>query len=807
MINSMKRLAMGVATLGLVATMPGIANADWDYTYGDAGPLDYSEFLEVATTPDGGAVLFGAYSGEFEGLSADATYRPFVQYRNSDGIAQWTTDVALGEGCGQVPTVINPQAGADGAVVAYVRDCDGWSIVVADAEAVQAQRSQTGMLGDEPVQISANYRTDPRGGVQILSDSQVFNGGIALVKLDSALDIEWSVDLPPEIGYTEPLFDAPPSNVTTDTGTGWVVGFVPKPLAHLEDSIALVRVEPDGSDLTTIRHFGYGCLGPESTQDATVRAVRATESTVWVYTCEFGETLVDEDGNPDSEPVRVSGILAFDSVDGSLQGRVATPADDADLRAALTSGEIRFSADGRIATTRSNPDVLWRLEGELATMTWERIDLGLSEDGFAVSSVDAIGSTDIIAVGEVGTEVGSSFIGRSSLTVPAAAITRRTLPSLTSFEPVRLLDSRAGQQTIDGEMQGLGRLSAGSVTPMAVRHRGGVGESADSVVINVTAVNPEMNGFLTVFPCGEEQPLTSSLNYTSRVAKGNNVISKIGVDDSVCVFTSAETDLVVDGSGQLRADSGFGPVVPGRLLDTRSTGKTIDGQSQGIGRTSDGDVIRVEVPGRAEVAEAAETAVLNVTAVRPGNRGFVTVWPCGEEQPDASSLNFDTGENVGNSVMSKIGEGGKICVFTSAATDLTIDVSGYFEEGSGFGAVVPARVLETRVGKSTVDGQYSDELPMPADDVIDLQVAGRAGVAEGASLVVLNVTAINPSATGFVTIWPCFMGSGEPPPTSSLNFAAGRTAGNNVISKVSDGVVCVRSSVETELVIDVTGYM
>jgi hypothetical protein len=56
----------------------------------------------------------------------------------------------------------------------------------------------------------------------------------------------------------------------------------------------------------------------------------------------------------------------------------------------------------------------------------------------------------------------------------------------------------------------------------------------------------------------------------------------------------------------------------------------------------------------------------------------LTVWPCGQPQPNASNLNYGTGQTIPNAVITKLGTAGKVCVFTRAAVDLVIDVNGYF---------------------------------------------------------------------------------------------------------------------------------
>jgi len=88
--------------------------------------------------------------------------------------------------------------------------------------------------------------------------------------------------------------------------------------------------------------------------------------------------------------------------------------------------------------------------------------------------------------------------------------------------------------------------------------------------------------------------------------------------------------------------------------------------------------MQVTVGGRAGVPADAANAALNVTAVGPVAAGFLTVYPCGAAQPLASNLNFVTGQTVPNSVITKLGTGGKVCIFANVTTDVVVDVGGFF---------------------------------------------------------------------------------------------------------------------------------
>ncbi len=72
--------------------------------------------------------------------------------------------------------------------------------------------------------------------------------------------------------------------------------------------------------------------------------------------------------------------------------------------------------------------------------------------------------------------------------------------------------------------------------------------------------------------------------------------------------------------------------------------------------------------------------MLNITAVLPAAQGHLTVFPCDDDNDDvplAASLTYFAGDVIPNAVLAKIGDGGKVCVYTLAATHLAIDVNGY----------------------------------------------------------------------------------------------------------------------------------
>jgi hypothetical protein len=92
---------------------------------------------------------------------------------------------------------------------------------------------------------------------------------------------------------------------------------------------------------------------------------------------------------------------------------------------------------------------------------------------------------------------------------------------------------------------------------------------AESVSLNVAAVNPTAGGFATVWPCGTTRPVAANLNYAAGRVTANNVIATIGKGGSVCIYAHSDTQLLVDVTGWFNRTDTYAAVVPDRAVDTR----------------------------------------------------------------------------------------------------------------------------------------------------------------------------------------------------------------------------------------------
>ncbi len=129
-------------------------------------------------------------------------------------------------------------------------------------------------------------------------------------------------------------------------------------------------------------------------------------------------------------------------------------------------------------------------------------------------------------------------------------------------------------------------------------------------------------------------------------------------------------------------------------------------------------------------------------------------------------------------------------------------------------AIIPTRICDTRPGNpSGLSGaartNCEGRAPGPGG-VLTIQVAGLAGIPAGATEVALDVVAADPSASGYLSVYPA---GTTRPGTSSLNFSAGATRANLVMvalptSGASTGEVSVYNYAgTTNVVIDAEGYV
>ena len=91
-----------------------------------------------------------------------------------------------------------------------------------------------------------------------------------------------------------------------------------------------------------------------------------------------------------------------------------------------------------------------------------------------------------------------------------------------------------------------------------------------------------------------------------------------------------------------------------------------------------------------------------------------------------------------------------------------------------------------------------------AGSVTELQITGRAGVPNNASAVVLNLTALDATAAGYVTAYPC---GSTLPDVSNLNYTPGTAIANAATVPIgTGGKVCLYTYSAINLIADINGW-
>ena len=230
----------------------------------------------------------------------------------------------------------------------------------------------------------------------------------------------------------------------------------------------------------------------------------------------------------------------------------------------------------------------------------------------------------------------------------------------------------------------------------------------------------------------------------------------------------------------------FTAVSPVRLVDTRLGFGTADAPL-GAGCTL---VLHPQVD------PSATAVALNLTSVTPDQSGFVTAYPCGVERPETSLIQALAGRVVAGMAIVPLGAGGNVCVYSRFATEIVVDLFGYYRPGVGdrFEPVAPVRRYDSRSGFAR----------LAAGTIVRVPIVGQGAAPAGATAAALTIHALNATAPGFATVYPC---SAEVPIVSSVNVLTGDNVTNHVeVALDTNGDVCIYVLTAMHLAVDLSGW-
>jgi hypothetical protein len=352
--------------------------------------------------------------------------------------------------------------------------------------------------------------------------------------------------------------------------------------------------------------------------------------------------------------------------------------------------------------------------------------------------------------------------------VPVAAGGPSTYVPLS---PARIVDTRSSG----------GKVDAGAT--LIVDLSTGVPAGTTAAAVNLTAVDADASGYLTAWPCAAGRPDVSSVNFTTRGARGAHAVVPL-TGGQLCVYSPVSTNVIVDLQGAFVPVGAEPPaaglryealVEPRRLVDTRTAERL--------------ETITVNAP------PGAVAVTVNLTATAPLETGYLSAYPCGGGVPGVSNVNFTPGETVAGSAYVPVSATGTFCVATVGRPHVLIDLTGVFGPSGtlAFTPAAPVRVLDTRAGTGGWIGRLGAG-----------QHVRMAVVPPGASAVTGTITAVDAGADAFASVAAALPGV---PATSNVNVARSATIANSVTTSVAaDSSLEAFASAPLHLLFDVTGW-
>jgi hypothetical protein len=292
------------------------------------------------------------------------------------------------------------------------------------------------------------------------------------------------------------------------------------------------------------------------------------------------------------------------------------------------------------------------------------------------------------------------------------------------------------------------------------------------------------------------------------VVAGTSVVP-VDANGYVELFVSATSHVVVDVSGFFDVATGgavragrYVPIGPVAAIDTRQAPSLSNAYHRAI--VGGVDVVNMPVRGLRGVPKDAAAVVLQVTGSSDSgpSGGVLVAMPHGGVVPPISNLNSNgNGDLRSNTVVVRIGADGSVDLRLRSMADVIVGVVGWFSgttsasaTGGRFVLVPPVRVVDSRTGAGfhrLAAGGIGSANPVAVPDTaiaitstVDMVAAAGAGA----------LTAFRNGLPAVPAV-PCVRTTG-----------AGQVRSGASFSGMGSGIVRYRSTVATDVLVDVTGY-
>lgn len=431
----------------------------------------------------------------------------------------------------------------------------------------------------------------------------------------------------------------------------------------------------------------------------------------------------------------------------------------------------------------------------------------------------ALGTVTAVAAAAAVGIVASPNGGRT-----VAAVAGGTLGAGGEFHsivPDRILDTReAALDVAPAGRKATGPLGSTPELKIPVVGRGGLpafidgdGDGFDdnvlAVVVNITVIAPDRDGYLRAFGAGTPEGETSVVNFGARQNVPNSAILRPGQGGEISLRLVTpdgvgSAHLAIDVSGWFSSstyrDRGARTVTidPARIFDSRNAkfgGAPFGSEAQRelpIRGATEMDAGNEVVPNDPNVVGV----ILNLTGINRQSNSTVTfasVLPepvSGRDDVTTSNLNLGAGQLRANLAIVPVPADGNLTLFNSAgSTHLIVDVVGYLRAGAAVDSptgrivplVAPFRAFDTRATE-----HFAQRLgPARAEDwsfeafVADVKIGDEPVGAQQGFFGNLTATGLQPQypwapVQTYVTAYPSPANQpGGPPNVSNLNLGEG----------------------------------
>jgi len=385
---------------------------------------------------------------------------------------------------------------------------------------------------------------------------------------------------------------------------------------------------------------------------------------------------------------------------------------------------------------------------------------------------------------------------------------------LTGLTPGTVYYYRIQATNVEGTASGAIKSFTTAPAPALPATTTGTASSITSTTATVSgSVNPNGLDTQMVFTYGTSSTLSGASKTTSAdIGSGTTAVSESANLTGLTAGTKYYYQLQATSSagtakGAINSFTtsppatpgyGFLTVAPCRVADTRNADGPFGGPALAAGTSRE-----LDIPQSAcGIPSTAVAYSLNVTVVPSGSLDHLTLWPTGEAQPDDFTLSSPDGRVKAVAAIVAAGTDGGVTVYASDATDVLLDINGYFVPENTAGALAffplaPCNVVDTydSIGSPFLAAGSSRDFPV---------LSSSCSIPSTAQAYSLNVTAQPHTSLESLTVWP----TGQMyPGVDTLSAPTGTVVANAaIVAAGASGQVSALASDDTDLNLDINGY-